>query len=493
MTFPETTLAHLRLPARRSLIPAAALFVREVALTQGLGPEAAIGLELGTEELCANVVAHAYEGDETAEYDVTVILQTEMLVVAVEDQGVPFNPVKMTGTGKLGMNLARAFADDLRWVYKGRRGKRVELRKQRTFAAMPEPTGEMEKPEQVPADEELTLRLMTPEDAPELARCVWRVFGYSYPNDDLYEPERLAERLRTGIWQCCVAVRASGEILGHISLVFSAPGDRVPESDNAIVAPHARGHRLMERMKTFLAEHGKTAGLAGIFSEAVTAHTLSQKTNVRMGAVETGLLMGYLPKSLLFKGVEVPERVREAARVGAMIYYLPVTTGGARKVHAPEKHAAMLREIYARAKQEREIVTTAAAAPAQEPEFALTESADWGIGTIDALRYGKDWPEHLRAHLAAQVRRGMAFIALNLPLADAHTPQAAAEAEAQGFFFCGVVPEKLASGDVLRMQYWNGFEIAATSVETASDWGGRMLEYVAGCANGRVQAAESRR
>jgi hypothetical protein len=86
----------------------------------------------------------------------------------------------------------------------------------------------------------------------------------------------------------------------------------------------------------------------------------------------------------------------------------------------------------------------------------------------------------------------MAFIVLNLPLADAYTPQAAVEAEALGFFFCGVVPEKCASGDVLRLQYWNGFEVMAASVETASDWGAKVLEYVAECAAGRVKAGNAK-
>lgn len=483
--FPEIELAHLRVPARRSLIPGMALFVREVALAQGFSEAEASGLELGTEELCSNVVAHAYEGDETARYEVTLILETDTFVVAIEDQGVPFDPKKMTGTGKLGMTLARAFADDVRFLYRGRRGKRVELRKKRVFAMLPEPTGEEDKPEPVPVEETLTVRLMTPEDAPELTRCVWRVFGYSYPNDDLYEPERLAERLRTGVWQCAVAVRESGEILGHISLVFCAPGDRVPESDNAIVAPHARGHRLLERMKTFLAEHGKTAGLAGIFSEAVTAHAISQKTNVRMGAVETGLLFGYLPKSLVFKGIDVPERVREAARVGAMIYYLPVTAGVKRRIYAPARHEGILREIFARVKLGREIVTTATAAPGGPPEFAVKEETDWGIGTIEAHVYGAEWAAHLQTHVEELCRRGMAFISLNLPLAEAYTPRACAEAEALGFFFCGVVPEKLASGDVLRLQYWNGFAVTAASVETASEWGAKVLEYVATEKEGR--------
>jgi serine/threonine-protein kinase RsbW len=320
---------------------------------------------------------------------------------------------------------------------------------------------------------------MRPEDAPALACCVWRVFGYSYPNDDLYEPERLAERLRSGAWQSCVAVRATGEIVGHIGLVFHSPDDRVPESDNAIVAPYARGHRLMERMKSFLADHGKSRGLAGIFSEAVTAHIYSQRANVRMGAVETGLMFGYLPKSLVFKDMELPP---ETVRVSAMMYFLALTPAPRRAVHAPARHVAMLQEIFQHAGLQREFVGSDVPAPAHAPEFALTESTDWNVGTIEAQRYGENWSGHLRAHVEALCRRGMAYILLELPLSDSFTPTASMQAEALGFFFCGIVPEKHADGDLLRFQYWNNFSVPTSSVQTASDFGLKLKDYIGQCA-----------
>ncbi len=513
-SFNSRPLARLQVLARSRLVPAIAAFVKELAIAHGFSDEEGLGLELGTEELCVNVAEHAYEGDENAEYTVEIILEAEALVVAVEDQGVPFDPAAMPATGKLGTTLARAFADDLRFLYRGRKGKRVELRKHRKFAAIEAADVTDTGPVAVPADEHLDIRLMRPEDAPALACCVWRVFGYSYPNDDLYEPERLAERLRSGAWQSCVAVRASGEILGHIGLVFHSPDDRVPESDNAIVAPYARGHRLMERMKSFLAEHGKARGLAGIFSEAVTAHIYSQRANVRMGAVETGLMLGYLPKSLVFKDMELPP---ETVRVSAMMYFLALTPAPRRTVHAPARHVEILKEIFQHAGLARDFADASAAAsplsapgsvqlasasappisdsvlpasssvlpaprsPLPAPEFALTESADWNVGTIEAQRYGEDWSGHLRAHVDALCRRGMAYILLELPLADAFTPTASVQAEALGFFFCGVVPEKHADGDLLRFQYWNNFSVPTSSVQTASDFGLKLRDYVGRC------------
>lgn len=486
-SFSAKPLACLNVAARILLVPAIASFVKELAVAHGFTDEEALGLELGTEELCVNVVEHAYEGDASAEYTVEIILEAEAFVVAVEDQGVPFNPAAMPATGKLGTTLARAFADDLRFLYRGRQGKRVELRKRRKFAAIVAPSDADTGPADVPADEKIEIRLMTSEDTSELARCVWRVFGYSYPNDDLYEPERLAERLRSGAWQSCVAARATGEIIGHIGLVFHAPDDRVPESDNAIVAPYARGHHLMERMKSFLAEHSRSRGLAGIFSEAVTAHVYSQRTNVRMGAVETGLMLGYLPKSLVFKDMDLPPEAREAVRVSAMMYYLALTPPPRRVLYAPGRHAAILQEIFTHAGIARDFAAGANTCAAGAPEFVLTESADWGTGTIEAQTYGADWCEHLRAHVDALCRRGMAYVLLELPMANAFTPEASRQAETLGFFFCGVVPEKHPDGDLLRLQYWNGFDVPPGSVQTASDFGAKLCDYTGQCAAERVR------
>jgi anti-sigma regulatory factor (Ser/Thr protein kinase) len=479
-------LANLRVPARPELIPAIAVFVNEIAQAHGFSTMEASGLQLGTEELCSNVVTHAYEGDPTATYTVQVVLEAECLVVAVEDQGVPFDPHAMPSEGKLGTTLARAFADDLRFVYRGRQGKRVELRKNRVFERFIAPPAPEGAHPPIPTDEHLDIRLMRPEDAPELARCVWRVFGYSYPADELYEPEGIAERLRTGAWQCGVAARANGEIVGHIALIFNSPTTRVPESDHAIVAPYARGHRLMERLKSFLAEHARARGLAGIFSEAVAAHVLSQKVNLHLGAVETGVMLGYLPKSLVFKQVELAPAVLAAPRVSAVIYFLPLVAGAPRVVYVPARHAEIVRQIYQHAGLVRAFDSDYDdTPPLSPPEFSLSESTDWGAGNIVAEKYGADWRDHLRAHLAAFGRRGLAYVDLDLPLADPFTPTACTEAESLGFFFCGLTPDKLPSGDGLRLQAWINFTVAPESVQTASEFGAKLRDYAAQCARER--------
>jgi len=81
-------------------------------------------LNLVIDELVTNIINYAYRDD--AEHWITVIVRFEegSLVMRVEDDGIPFNPilsevpdcscpVERRVVGKLGIHLARQFADGL--------------------------------------------------------------------------------------------------------------------------------------------------------------------------------------------------------------------------------------------------------------------------------------------------------------------------------------------------------------------------------------------
>ena len=55
---------------------------------------------------------------------------------------------------------------------------------------------------------------------------MYRVYGYSYSNEDFYYPERLAHDLETGVQVGVVAVADNGEIVGHVGVMRPnwAPG-----------------------------------------------------------------------------------------------------------------------------------------------------------------------------------------------------------------------------------------------------------------------------
>ena len=55
-------------------------------------------------------------------------------------------------------------------------------------------------------EQEYSIRRMRPDEAIYVAQCVYRAYGYNYPNGDLYYPERIAQLNRTGELVSAVAV-----------------------------------------------------------------------------------------------------------------------------------------------------------------------------------------------------------------------------------------------------------------------------------------------
>src|SRR5215467_10661648 len=75
----EHQIARLVLAAERDYLAASLAFLREVAL------------ERAVQEVCLNVIEHGFEPGQPGRFDVVLLRRPGQLVIAVEDQGVPFD------------------------------------------------------------------------------------------------------------------------------------------------------------------------------------------------------------------------------------------------------------------------------------------------------------------------------------------------------------------------------------------------------------------
>lgn len=64
----------------------------------------------------------------------------------------------------------------------------------------------------------------------------------------------------------------------------------------------------------------------------------------------------------------------------------------------------------------------------------------------------------------------------------------APQLEDLGFSFCGVYPEMVESGDLLRLQYLNNVAIDPAKIIVVTDMGRALLDYVVERAGVRVTA-----
>ncbi len=481
----EQEVARIKLAARTEFLPAAIAFVRDASATLGLPKSDAGRLELVVEEACMNVIEHAFEPDEQGFFDIVIIRKPGQVMVAVEDSGLPFDFRKIDSEKEpgLGTILMKAFADEIHFLNLGRGGKRVELIKNLPYKDVDAYLTEDEKKESPPAapakeDIEITLRLMKPDDAVSLARCVYRCYGYTYSNGDVYFPDRMKELLESGLLISHIALNPEGEVIGHSAIRKDYPQAMVAERGQAVVDPRYRGHGLLNNLLSAVMKNAKRLGMYGTYSEGVTIHTFSQKAALAIGGKETGILLGFTPASMFFKKIQEGEREQRQAIV---LMYTRLNDEPQRDVYPPFHHEGIIRRIYELNNYKRTV--KGAADAGEQPELPPASQVDVSIQSdasrafMHVAQFGDDLVELVKFRLRELCLRRIDCIYLDLPLSNPGAQRFCANLEMLGFFFGGIIPE-LYDGDVLRLQYLNNVDFDPGKIEVASDFGKEMLSYV---------------
>ncbi len=110
----------------------------------------------------------------------------------------------------------------------------------------------------------------------------------------------------------------------------------------AVVEPSYRGHGCQSIMITRLVDEARKAGLAGIFSKAVTNHVYAQKAGQKAGFKRCAIVAGLIPADRSFKGIHSSLSQRESVAYG----YRPVDDPGNIELFAPPKHREMIEKTY---------------------------------------------------------------------------------------------------------------------------------------------------
>jgi anti-sigma regulatory factor (Ser/Thr protein kinase)/GNAT superfamily N-acetyltransferase len=481
----EQKVAHITIEAKPEFLAAVASFVREISTRLGLARSDIERLELVVEEACMNVIEHAFDPGERGFFDVVILRKPGQVVVAVEDQGLPFDFRKFDAEKEsgLGIMLMKAFADEIHFLNLGRRGKRVELVKNLPYKDVEAYISEEEKdraipPTDVPKDVPITIRLMEPDDSVGLARCVYRCYGYTYANGDVYFPDRVRELLESGLLISHIVLGAGDEIIGHIAIRKEYPDAVIGERGQAVVDPRYRGHGLLKKMVSSSIAHAREMGMYGTYSEGVTVHTYSQQAAISMGARETGVLLGFTPATMSFKKIQEGERQQRQA---AVLLYTRINAEPQRDVYPPFHHQAIIRRIYDANDFKRNVISPldvkepADVPPSSQVDVRVQTEASRAFMLIK--QYGADLEELVKFRLRELCLRRVDCIYIDLPLSHPATPKFCASLEMLGFFFAGVIPE-MSEGDVLRLQYLNNVDVDPGNIQIASDFGKELLDYV---------------
>jgi len=476
---PEESIARVTVSADAGFLPPVIEFVKQLTFRLGLGD--AEHVDRAVELVCLNVIEHAFGPEEEGFFDVQVLRRPGHVVVAVEDQGLPFDYKRLQdGEDRTVLETLHRSFDETRFVNLGRRGNRVELLKHLPHPDVRDHLPEDEHRRTVEAtaaqeDIPLEIRMMHPDESFELSRCVYRSYGYSYDWDDIYYPDRIRELQEKGLMSSCVAVTPEGEFVGHLAIIVERPGSRVGESGQAVVDPRFRGHHLFPRMKTFMAEWAADAGMYGLYSEATAVHPYSQRGNLHLGAKETGFLLGYIPASVSYK--QIGEE-RAGLRGSVALFYMRVRDEPEREIYPPVPYLEAVRRVVEHNGLRRTIGEVPD--PALQPtRMSVEVRQDHNLAFVRVEEPGADLEELVHRHLQDLSLHRVDCVYVDLPLSQPATPIAAAGLQNLGVFFGGIIPEAHpGGGDVLRLQYLNNVRIEAGDVSTASHFGEELLGLI---------------
>jgi len=323
--------------------------------------------------------------------------------------------------------------------------------------------------------DELVVRDLAPDEAAAFTALVRRCYGDSYDQAWVYEPDEVARRLREGTMHSTVA-SAGDAVVAHLALLRDGPDDDVAESGQAVVDPDYRGHHVFTDLKRAAADWARRTGIFGLYSEATAAHPYSQKANVVLGAVETGVLVGYIPASVEYAAIDAT-----AHRQSVVLYYLKTNDGHRRPVYAPPRDREMIAAIITNAGLSGMLVDpTAGTTLPAAGDLHHEHREDHNHLIVTALTVGDDLlaAVHAARDFAHDERIDCVYV--DLPLADPGTALLGDGVGDLGFRFGGIFPNRHHDCDVVRYQYLAGVARDVHDIALASEHGKDLLAYVLG-------------
>src|SRR5688572_27611499 len=353
------TTAELQLPTDLGMLRVVRAYTRELAALADLTTEDSAALVWAVEAACTDIIEHAFDPGESSTLRVVGELSPGALTMAIHERGLPFDPSLVANDSAppaedaapaavrapLWQHIRQA-VDEAQWLNHGPQGMELRLTKSGLRAASPTvaPTDERPSAHDVPQapEQHYTIRRLQPEEAIQVAQLIYRGYGYTYPNPDVYSAERMVHLNETGELISVVAVDESGMLVGHYALERPDLGP-VAEAGQAVVAPAHRGRQLLERMQACLIEEGQRLGLCGIYVQPVTAHTFTQRVQEHFGVRLCGVSLGVWP-ALDFKQFAEETHPR---RSSLLLYFKYLQPPPLATVHVPARHRAMVERIYA--------------------------------------------------------------------------------------------------------------------------------------------------
>jgi len=416
-------------------------------------------LLLCSEEAFVYIIGTSFK-EENGSISIEADRNESYLILSFKDKGLPFDislakdykveeSFLNASTDGLELFLMKQFSSKVAWINHGSEGKELQLYfeiPQEDIVDLMQPEDE-EKKEINTQLEDIEIKLFEEQDAVRISQIIYKTYGYTYPNEDLYYPQKIIELNKSGKLISIVAYdKKRDDIVGHYALERDALGP-VAEIGQAVVDPNYRGFGLMKLMRKKVGQTAIDIGLEGIVSQPVTTHTFSQKVNEGVGAIPVGFSYGVVPQKQSFKAIKSELSQRESC----MLYFLPIKQRE-RTLFFPKKHNEILHKIYQNLGFSYRVDDTKS-----NNENGIVNSfysKNFEVGYIYVKKIGADNFKYIQEafyNLQFRMKANVIFIYINIE--DTGIEELTQKIEKEKFFFAGIMPSFLDAKDVIRYEY----------------------------------------
>ena len=416
----------------------------------------------------------AQQGDAIVPLEIGVAIDSHALEFRILEHGIPLGgDLEDAAGGDITDRIRPAtIFDRLWWVQKGREGSELHLRAKRNHASIEiledvRHRLDLEEAENAHSDTspsemtgEYRIRDYQPGDGLEVARRIYEAYGRSYPNPDLYVPERIDLLNRSGRLHSIVCESPAGDIVGHYALERPDLGP-IGEAGQAVIDHRHRGHGLMKPMRVAVEAAGAKIGLLGIWSQPTARHPISQKMNIKFGSTPTGLCLGTTPAKASLRGGVAGENEEAdvAARHSCFLYWDPIVDEPPLRAFVPDDLVSILKPLYAARKREVIFETDTSEPGSGHTHINTHFDPSRGVAWVALDHITRGAFDGIQAAInAMETSASAATVFVDLPIDEPGCGHLAGQLMTEGLRLAGIGPrfrivdDERQAEDVLRLQ-----------------------------------------
>lgn len=469
-------------------------YVDSVATLVGLNEKEKQKISYALEEVLQNSISFDFEAQSEEDIEVEITNITSGLKVRISDNGMPKNPFKKIDktldeivNGVSFESVAKSDGDEIsalsdfvihklldkyKYINRGKAGRSIEMTIYASQKRIQE--SQLESEDKTSMRRYSHIRGSFGNDITGISRLFYRSYGYSYVNDVVYYPDRLATEIEGHRLISKVALSEDERVIGHIALMQAFEGAKISEWGMAISDPLFRGQGIMNDLIANIMHEAKSSAFYGIFSHSVTNHEFTQKICKKYGFSDVALLVGYAGSELSFKNINNDLTQREST----IISYIGLKKESKIELFMPKKHEQMIKKLY-----------SAVGVEALQKSSNPTEQKPSRTQIVDTIIPALNIAEVILQSIASDAFESIKYITkkfsiakidiiyLYIDLEDENCVALIEKLEDLGYFFAGIFPH-CHHENPLVLQFVNNIKFDYSLINGYTPLAKELKEYI---------------